>query len=196
MRKEERRLKQIETANRDKKRKRPEETSEGQTEEDAAKRAKVDSSAPELSQSMIEDLPSTSEATAVVPEPNPSNASDNAKISTKSAPKTKRTPHHPNAIVSATSDVERYIVSKPFGEVRGHTSYLTFAMLVPSGPRSGAAVGISAAANGAGPAEDSQDSNQAGRSVQSVEETSATFDSLIAGIPVDVSDSKHSDTPC
>ncbi|KAG9127046.1 tRNA (adenine-N(1)-)-methyltransferase catalytic subunit trm61 [Ceratobasidium sp. 392] len=179
VRKEERRLKQIETSNRDKKRKRPEEVSDD-LPEDATKKAKTNNLPPGKPGAQIGDP-----LTTRVPEPDPLNALDDAKFSAKDTPKSKRAPHHPNAIIPADSNAERYIVSKPFGEVRGHTSYLTFAILVPSNPRSGGASESTAdtAANEPGPGDGPQNSNPANYDAQSIDETDAAFDSLIDGIP-------------
>lgn len=186
VRKEERRLKQIETSNRDKKRKRLEENGEEHTE-DGTKKAKTDADGQSNTrEDEDEDLRSAIES---APVRQPTSVSDPAASSSKSKP--KKAPQHPNAMVLSTSDTERYIVSKPLGEVRGHTSYLTFAMLVPT------------AHDGGQPAEVIQDpspthmpntangpeaSSSTNNRMQSAEpsEISATFDSLIAGIPEEV----------
>ncbi|KAG9103018.1 hypothetical protein FRC06_000466 [Ceratobasidium sp. 370] len=177
VRKEERRLKQIETSNRDKKRKRPEETSED-LPEDVAKKAKVNNPCSGKLEDQTGNLPP-----APALEPGLSNGLDCTEPSTKDALRPKRTPHHPNATVPADSDAERYIVSKPFGEVRGHTSYLTFAMLVPSSPWSESARErvVDTVGNESGPANGLQ--NPASYDAQSFDGTSSGFDSLIAGIP-------------
>lgn len=186
VRKEERRLKQIETANRDKKRKRLEENGEEQTE-DATKKAKIDPSA-QLDTKLedeLEDLPLAIES---APARNASSISDPAATPSKSKP--KKVPQNPNAMVLSTSDTERYIVSKPFGEVRGHTSYLTFAMLVPTTRDGGQFVEVppDAPTNGSIIANGLEASGSTNRRVQSAEpsETSAAFDSLLAGIPEEV----------
>ncbi|KAG8781237.1 tRNA (adenine-N(1)-)-methyltransferase catalytic subunit trm61 [Ceratobasidium sp. 428] len=176
VRKEQRRRKQIETSNRDKKRKRPEETSEDQLE-DVAKKAKKEGLSVGEPEAQNGNPP-----LAPVPEPDLSGGVDDAKSSTKDALKSKRTPHHPNAIIPVNSSAERYIVSKPFSEIRGHTSYLTFAILVPSSPRSGVAP-EGTTANGSSPADGLQNSNPAVYDAQSIDETTAAFDSLIDGIP-------------
>ncbi|KAG9097693.1 hypothetical protein FS749_005728 [Ceratobasidium sp. UAMH 11750] len=175
VRKEERRLKQIETSNRDKKRKRPKETSEDPPE-DAAKRVKVNNLCSGKPEGQTEDPLS-----APALESDPPNGPGYTEPSTKGTLQPKRTPHHPNAIIPADSDTERYIVSKPFGEVRGHTSYLTFAMLVPSGSWPGNARGTMVDTTGdeSGSANGPQNPNPASYT----DETSSGFDSLIAGIP-------------
>ncbi|KAG8711077.1 tRNA (adenine-N(1)-)-methyltransferase catalytic subunit trm61 [Ceratobasidium sp. 395] len=176
VRKEERRRKQIETSNRDKKRKRPEETSEDQLE-DVAKKAKKEGLSVGEPEAQNGNPP-----LAPVPEPDLSGGVDDAKSSTKDALKSKRTPHHPNAIIPVNSSAERYIVSKPFSEIRGHTSYLTFAILAPSSPRSGVAP-EGTTANESSSADGLQNSNPAVYDAQSIDETTAAFDSLIDGIP-------------
>ncbi|KAF8610432.1 tRNA methyltransferase complex GCD14 subunit [Ceratobasidium sp. AG-I] len=184
VRKEERRLKQIETSNRDKKRKRLEENGEEHTE-DATKKAKIDADVQSHArpEDEVEDLRSTIES---APVREPTSISDPAATSSKSKP--KKAPQNPNAMVLSTSDTERYIVSKPFGEVRGHTSYLTFAMLVPTARDGGHSTEVIQGAPPAhrsnianGPEASSSTSNR----IHSAEasETSITFDSLIAGIP-------------
>lgn len=186
VRKEERRLKQIETANRDKKRKRLEENGEEHTE-DTTKKAKIDAGAQSniKAEDELEHLPLTVES---APMSKPSSVSDPATTSSKS--KSKKVPQNPNAMILPTSDIERYIVSKPFGEVRGHTSYLTFAMLVPTARDGGQSVEVTqdAPTNGSITANGLEASGSTSHRVQSAEpsETSAVFDSLLAGIPEEV----------
>ena len=189
VRKEERRLNQIERSNRDKKRKRLEENGEEHTE-DATKKAKIDADAQSNArlEDEMEDLRSVVEST---PARKLTSISDPAATSSKSKSKPKKGPQHPNAMVLSTSDTERYIVSKPFGEVRGHTSYLTFAMLVPTphdGDQSSEVIQNAPPTHKSNAANGPEASSSTSNRVQSAEpsETSATFDSLIAGIPEEV----------
>ncbi|KAJ1310088.1 hypothetical protein OPQ81_006836 [Rhizoctonia solani] len=166
-RKEQRRLKQIESAARDKKRKRTD-GNEGEQENDPSKRTKMESGT-----QLIEESP---------PELDPSGplSSNPALAQPKQNPKT-------NATSSVPPEMERYIVSKPFSEVRGHTSYLTFAMLVPSTCDSAQPKGPIEAE----PAGDKLNLSEPTYSSMVVphgsppepSETSATLDSLIAAIP-------------
>ncbi|CAE6519978.1 unnamed protein product [Rhizoctonia solani] len=166
-RKEQRRLKQIESAAQDKKRKRINGNEEEQ-ENDPSKRVKVESQVQSVEESLPELNPSAS-----LPN-NPSSAQP------------KRGPHA-NATPSA-SEGERYIVSKPFSEVRGHTSYLTFAILVPStcdSTQPKEPIEVEPAGDEPNPAHEPTKSDMAIRPGSPLEpsETSATFDSLIAAIP-------------
>ncbi|QRV86456.1 tRNA methyltransferase [Ceratobasidium sp. AG-Ba] len=165
LRKEERRLKQIESSNRDKKRKRPEEPA-GEPPGDASKKAKTEGAA-EIPEDQVDGW---SSAPVLQSGLNPD------KPSTKTSSQPKRTPHHPNAIIPPNSDAKRYIVSKPFGEVRGHTSYLTFAMLVPSGLQPNCHPGETMDIV-------PQNPNSSSNDAHSIDETSTSFDSLIAAIP-------------
>ncbi|KEP54879.1 tRNA (adenine-N(1))-methyltransferase catalytic subunit TRM61 [Rhizoctonia solani 123E] len=155
-RKEQRRLRQIESAARDKKRKRIEGNEEVQ-ENESPKRTKMESK--------------TRAGEESPPELDPSDSLSN----NPPPPQPKRGPHI-GAKPSAAPEEERYVVSKPFGEVRGHTSYLTFAMLVPS------------ACDEANLPQEPKKSDTMARHESPLEpsETSATFDSLIAGIPEEV----------
>ncbi|CAE6349516.1 unnamed protein product [Rhizoctonia solani] len=171
-RKEQRRLKQIESAARDKKRKRVEANEEGQDNE-SPKRTKMESRAQDGEESLPELDP-----------PGP--------LSTNpSPPQPKRGPQT-CAVPPAASEEERYIVSKPFGEVRGHTSYLTFAMLVPSTCDTTQPKGQPTEVEPAGdesnlPQEPTKsDTMDHHGSSLDPSESSATFDSLIAGIPEEV----------
>ncbi|KAG8691888.1 tRNA (adenine-N(1)-)-methyltransferase catalytic subunit trm61 [Ceratobasidium sp. 423] len=167
-RKEQRRLKQIESAARDKKRKRID-GNEGGQDNDSSKRAKVESQ----EQSVEESLPELDS-----PGPLPKNPP---------SAQPKRGPHT-SATSSAVPEGERYIVSKPFSEVRGHTSYLTFAMLVPSTcdttlPKE--PTEVEPAGDESNLAHEPTKSDMAIRPGSPLEpsETSATLDSLIAAIP-------------
>ncbi|KAH7340572.1 tRNA methyltransferase complex GCD14 subunit-domain-containing protein [Rhizoctonia solani] len=109
-RKEHRRLKQIESAARDKKRKRI----DGSEEDRKMIYRKEPRSHPRHNPLRNHYLDTSGSRSGNLPPTQP-----------------KRGPHT-NATPLAAPDGGRYIVSKPFSEVRGHTSYLTFAMLVPS----------------------------------------------------------------
>ncbi|CAE7059682.1 unnamed protein product [Rhizoctonia solani] len=168
-RKEQRRLKQIESTARDKKRKRVEGNEEGQ-ENDPLKRTKVETEAQLGEESLPElDPPGSLSNDPLLPQPQP-----------------KRGPH--TSVLSSTApEEERYIVSKPFGEVRGHTSYLTFAMLVPSDSTQLMAQPTKAEPAGEEPnllqEPIKSDTTSRHGSPPEPSDTSATFDSLIAGIP-------------
>jgi tRNA (adenine57-N1/adenine58-N1)-methyltransferase len=194
IRKEERRLKQIETAARDKKRKRLDASSEEQSI-DSSKRTKVETEVHASAELVCKlynvlraielDLLLTwflAEFDSISPP---------ANILPSALPKPKRAPHHPNAAVSVAPEAERYIVSKPFSEVRGHTSYLTFAMLVPStcsGVQPEETIESGPDSNGLNFARESKDRSVTNHHAPSVEptETSTTLDSLIAAMPEEV----------
>ncbi|CAE6523883.1 unnamed protein product [Rhizoctonia solani] len=168
-RKEQRRLRQIESAARDKKRKRIEGNEEVQ-ENESPKRTKMESK--------------TRAGEESPPELDPSDSLSN----NPPPPQPKRGPHT-GVKPSAAPEEERYVVSKPFGEVRGHTSYLTFAMLVPSAygdtqPK-GQLAEVEPAGDEANLPQEPKKSDTMVRHESPLEpsETSATFDSLIAGIP-------------
>lgn len=194
IRKEQRRLKQIETSARDKKRKRPYGSAEEESP-DSPKRTKVVVESQdkgglackphallELGDSSLDySLGFLAESDFV----------DHPVTQLSAQPKPRQAPHHPHVIVSVASEAERYIVSKPFGEVRGHTSYLTFAMLVPSAyhyarPESMAESGCSS--NELALARESTNNGTTNHqeSFAGPSEVSEVDDSLIAGIPEEV----------
>ncbi|CAE6476151.1 unnamed protein product [Rhizoctonia solani] len=161
-RKEQRRLKQIEAAARDKKRKRVE-GGEGEQSNDHSKRTKV-------AQLGGESLPELDFFG--------SPSGNSSSIQQERGP-------HTNTISPKASE-ERYIVSKPFGEVRGHTSYLTFAMLVPStcdSTRSKELTGAQPMENELGLSCGPTNPDTIASTHSDPSETSATLDSLIAAIP-------------
>ncbi|CEL52114.1 tRNA (adenine(58)-N(1))-methyltransferase catalytic subunit TRM61 OS=Cryptococcus neoformans var, neoformans serotype D (strain B-3501A) GN=TRM61 PE=3 SV=1 [Rhizoctonia solani AG-1 IB] len=168
-RKEQRRLKQIEAAGRDKKRKRID-RSEGEQDDDHSKRAKVES----RTQPAEELLREQAELELSGP---PSDSLPPTQVKRDS---------RANTTSSKALEGERYIVSKPFGEVRGHTSYLTFAMLVPStcdSTRPKESTEAQSTGDKPGLFQEPTKPDTMVSTPPEPSETSATFDSLIAAIP-------------
>ncbi|ELU44031.1 GCD14 protein [Rhizoctonia solani AG-1 IA] len=166
-RKEQRRLKQIEAAARDKKRKRVE-GGEGEQSNDHSKRTKV----AQLGGESLREQ---------------NRLYQGVRLGNSSSIQQERGPH--TNTISPKASEERYIVSKPFGEVRGHTSYLTFAMLVPStcdSTRSKELTGAQPMENELGLSCGPTNPDTIASTHSDPSETSATLDSLIAAIPEEV----------
>ncbi|CCO26329.1 tRNA (adenine-N1-)-methyltransferase [Rhizoctonia solani AG-1 IB] len=168
-RKEQRRLKQIEAAGRDKKRKRID-RSEGEQDDDHSKRAKVESRT-QPAEELLPELELSGPPSDSLP---PTQVKRDSRANTTS---------------SKALEGERYIVSKPFGEVRGHTSYLTFAMLVPStcdSTRPKESTEAQSTGDKPGLFQEPTKPDTMVSTPPEPSETSATFDSLIAAIPEEV----------
>ncbi|CAE6347838.1 unnamed protein product [Rhizoctonia solani] len=165
-RKEQRRLKQIEAAARDKKRKRID-GNEGEQNNDHSKRTKVEPGTQPVGEPLL-GLEFSGPPSGNSPSAQPKRGS------------------YTNTVSPKALEGERYIVSKPFGEVRGHTSYLTFAMLVPStcdstGPKESTEPQVTG--NKPSLSHGPTKPDMTVGTPPEASETSATLDSLIAAIP-------------